>query len=168
MPRISFVKTCLAFFVVVSTTLGASARDLRLEEFFLGHTTAVGKFTTITGFERGFKLNLFGRFNGKTLTLREDFIYDDGERERKTWRFTITGKNTYSGIREDMLAPTTVTVDGDTATFNYRLNLEPEGRNIVRLYDTMVLSADGKSLLNTAKVFKGPLRVGSVRVDFER
>ena len=163
------VATLFAMLLIAFTATNASARDLRLEEFFKGHTTATGSFKTITGFERNFRLELFGRFDGKTLTLREDFFYDDGETDRKTWRFTVTGKNTYSGIREDVLAPTTVTLDGNQGFFNYRVDLEPgEKRNIVRFYDILTLSDDGKTLVNTAKVFKGPLQVATVRVDFKR
>ena len=156
----------LAFAVSFQT---AQARDLRLEEFFLGHTTAAGSFKTITGFERKFRLELVGKFDGQTLTLREDFFYDDGETDRKTWKFKITGDNTYEGIREDVLAPTTISLDGNQGFFNYRVDLEPgEKRNIVRFYDVLTLSDDGRTLVNTAKVFKGPLQVATVRVDFKR
>lgn len=164
-----FVFGFLAMITIALLPVHAVAKDLRLEEFFKGHTTATGSFKTITGFERKFRLDLFGKFDGKTLTLREDFFYEDGETDRKTWRFTITGKNTYSGIREDVLAPTTVRLNGNEGVFNYRVNLEPDGgRNIVRFYDILTLSDDGRTLVNTAKVFKGPLQVATVRVDFKR
>ncbi|MEO1747213.1 MAG: DUF3833 family protein [Pseudomonadota bacterium] len=165
------LRIILATILLTSIPLfsAAHARDLRLEEFFLGHTTATGSFKTITGFERKFRLELVGKFDGETLTLREDFFYDDGETDRKTWKFKITGRSTYEGIREDVLAPTTVTLDGNQGFFNYRVNLEPDGgRNIVRFYDILTLSEDGKKLVNTAKVFKGPLQVATVRVDFKR
>lgn len=145
------------------------AKDLRLEEFFKGRTTATAIFKTITGFERRFTVDLHGTWDGRTLVLREDFLFEDGERDTKTWRFTRTGWNTYSGTREDVIGTTTVTLAGNKAYFNYLVDLQPgQARNIVRFYDTLILSDDGRSLLNTAKVFKGPLPVGSVRVEFSR
>ena len=147
----------------------AAAADLRLETFFAGHTKATGSFRAINGVKRTFEVDLTGRWNGKTLTLREDFVYDDGERDTKTWRFTRTGPDTYSGTREDVIGTTTVRLDGNRAHFSYRVDLDPgPGRNVVRFFDTLELSDDGRSIRNTANVFKGPLPVARVRVDFTR
>lgn len=158
-----------ALLLSLSTTSSAIAKDLRLEEFFKGRTNATASFRTITGLERNFTVKLYGKWNGKTLVLREDFVFDDGEKDTKTWRFTKIGWNTYSGTREDVIGETIVSVIGNKGYFNYLVDLEPgPGKNIVRFYDTLELSDDGKQLKNTAKVFKGPLQVGRVRVDFGR
>lgn len=147
----------------------AEAADLRLETFFAGRTHATGSFRAINGVKRDFTVALHGRWNGKTLTLREDFVYSDGERDTKTWRFTKTGPATYEGTREDVIGTTEVRLDGKRATFSYRVDLDPgPGRNIVRFFDTLVLSDDGRTIANTATVFKGPLPVARVRVDFTR
>ena len=145
------------------------AKDLRLEEFFKGKTTATASIKLITGFERNFTVNLNGKWNGRTLVLREDFLFEDGEKDTKTWRFTKKGWNTYTGTREDVIGETIVSVIGKKGYFNYLVDLDPgPGKNIVRFYDTLELSDDGETLKNTAKVFKGPLQVGFVRVDFKR
>lgn len=150
-------------------TMSAQAREFRLEEFFKGRTNATASFAAITGEKRDFSVKLHGRWNGKTLTLREDFVFDDGERYTKTWRFTKVGWNTYRGTRDDVVGDTLVTVNGNKATFNYLVDIEEgPGENIVRFYDTMILSDDGKTVLNTAKVFKYGLPVAKVRVDFTR
>jgi hypothetical protein len=156
--------------LILTLSIGAAAaRDLRLEEFFKGRTTATASFKTITGVERKFTVELHGKWNGKTLVLREDFLFDDGEKDTKTWRFTKAGWNTYTGTREDVIGETTVSVIGKKGYFNYLVDLDPgPGKNIVRFYDTLILSDDGQTLKNTARVFKGPLQVGSVRVDFKR
>ncbi|NER06543.1 MAG: DUF3833 domain-containing protein [Okeania sp. SIO3C4] len=147
----------------------AAAKDLRLEEFFLGRTTATASFTAITGLQRDFTVKLHGSWDGKTLVLHEDFFFDDGETDTKTWRFTKSGWNTYRGTREDVIGDTLVTVKGNKAWFNYLIDLdEGPDRNIVRFYDTLTLSEDGRTLLNTAKVFKGPVPVARVTVNFSR
>lgn len=165
-----------AFHILVSSLLfalvaaaPASARDLRLEDFFKGHTTATGSFKAINGTNRRFDVDLTGRWNGRTLVLREDFRYADGERDTKTWRFRKTGKDTYTGTRGDVVGDTTVHLSGNTATFTYLVDLDPgEKRNIVRFHDRLVLSDDGKRIANTAWVFKGIFPVARVRVDFKR
>lgn len=162
-------KLAFAFLFTALFATDAAAADLRLEEFFLGRTTATGSFRAINGLKRDFEVLLHGRWDGRTLVLREDFRYDDGERDTKTWRFVKTGPNSYSGTREDVLGETLVKVSGNTARFNYRVDLDPgDDRNIVRFFDKLELSADGRTLLNRANVFKGPLPVARVRVDFRR
>lgn len=151
------------------TVSPATAKDLRLEEFFKGRTTATASFSAITGLTRNFTVDLHGTWDGKTLVLREDFTFDDGEKDTKTWRFTQVGWNTYSGTREDVIGETLVTVKNNKAWFNYLIDLdEGPGKNLVRFYDTLILSDDGNTLLNTAKVFKGPIPVAKVEVNFKR
>ena len=144
----------------------AHSADLRLEDFFKGKTYAYGSFGAITGLHRSFRVDLTGHVRGKVLTLREDFRYDDGERDTKTWIFTRTGPNTYSGTREDVLGETTVRLSGNTARFTYRVDLNPGGKpNIVRFHDKLVLRDDG-TLRNTALVTKFGLPIARVRVNF--
>lgn len=145
------------------------AADLVLEKFFKGSSTATGSFSAINGVKRTFEVKLTGRTRNNTLILIEDFRYDDGERDRKTWRFTRTGPSTYRGVREDVIGDTTVHVSGDTARFTYLVDLDPgPEKNIVRFHDKLVLSSDGQTMVNTATVWKAIFPVARVRVDFNR
>lgn len=163
------IRTTLVLLLTTLLAVPAAAADLRLESFFKGRTEAKGTFRAITGLKREFDVVLHGRWDGRTLILREDFRYADGERDTKTWRFVKTGPDTYTGTREDVLGETRVTLDGNEAHFSYRVDLDPgEGRNVVRFFDKLELSPDGRTLLNQASVFKGLLPVASVRVEFKR
>jgi hypothetical protein len=162
-----------AFFAaaIVSSTILATpafAADAMLN-FFKGKSFATAGFSAINGVKRDFTVKLNGKWNGKTLSLREDFVYADGERARKTWMFTQLSQGKYSGTREDVIGTTTVSVVGNTAKFTYLVDLdEGAGKNIVRFYDTIKFSSDGKSALNTAIVTKYKLPVAKVRVEFKR
>ncbi|MEM8575306.1 MAG: DUF3833 family protein [Pseudomonadota bacterium] len=166
----SVYRTVLAIFLIAFVSAApASARDLRLEDFFKGKTNAKGSYRAINGVSRKFDIDLHGRWDGRTLVLREDFRYANGERDTKTWRFRKTGKNTYVGTREDVVGNTKVRIKGNKAFFSYLVDLDPgERRNLVRFRDTLTLSADGRRIVNTATVFKGPIPVARVRVDFKR
>jgi hypothetical protein len=143
-------------------------RTMHLEEVLPQITRATGSFSAINGVKRTFTVDLKTKWDGKMLTLREDFVYDNGEKDRKTWRFTKTGKNTYQGTREDVVGETTLTVNGKKATFTYVVDLDPTGKtNKVRFRDTMILQDDG-SILNTANVFKFGFPVARVTVNFEK
>jgi uncharacterized protein DUF3833 len=163
-----FPAFAAASLLAILFTLPAQAADLRLEDFFRGKTYAYGSFGAITGLHRSFQVDLTGTVRGNVLKLREDFRYDDGERDTKTWIFTRTGPNTYSGTREDVLGETTVRISGNTARFSYRVDLNNGGKpDVVRFFDKLVLKDDG-TLRNTALVTKFALPVARVKVNFAR
>ncbi len=146
----------------------AADEPFLFEDYFRGHTVAEGSFRAINGVSRKFTVDLNGRWNGRTLTLVEDFAYDDGERDRKTWRFTKTSPTTYVGTREDVVGETLVTIRGDTARFSYKVYLEPDTQeNLVMFYDRMTLRDDG-TVINRALVTKWGLPVAWTKVDFRR
>ena len=163
------LRLALAALAALAAPAAASAKDFTLEGYFHGVSRAVGTFSAINGVNRSFTVRLKGSFNGHLLTLVEDFVYTDGERARKTWKFTKTGPGLYTGTREDVIGATTVRINGNTAKFTYLVDIDAgPGQNIVRFYDTMTLSADGKSIKNRAVVTKFGLPVAKVRVDFAR
>jgi hypothetical protein len=146
----------------------AAAGDFTLEGYFAGKTSAVGSFSAINGVKRKFTVDLMGKWNGKTLTLVEDFAYDNGVRDRKTWRFEKVARDKYRGTREDVIGETLVTINGNTARFSYVADLDPSNKsNRVRFYDTMRLQDDG-TVLNKALVTKFGLPVALTRVEFRR
>ena len=163
------LRALLASMLTIAVPAAAGASDFTLEGYFTGVTRAAGSFSAINGVKRTFDVRLKGRFNGQLLTLVEDFVYADGEKARKTWRFSKKGAGLYTGTREDVVGMTTVRISGDTAKFTYLVDLdEGPGTNIVRFYDTMTLSADGKTIKNRALVTKYGLPVARVKVDFDR
>jgi hypothetical protein len=162
-------RLAIAALAALAVPTTAHSKDFTLEGYFQGVTRASGAFSAINGVKRSFDVRLKGRFNGQLLTLVEDFVYSDGEKARKTWKFTKKGPGLYTGTREDVIGMTTVRISGSTAKFTYLVDLdEGPGKNIVRFYDTMTLSADGKTIKNRALVTKFGLPVARVKVDFER
>ncbi len=167
MHRLSHLVLSCAL-LLGALALPAAAADFRFENYFVGRTVADGQFRAINGVSRKFKVFLTGTWNGRRLKLVEDFVYEDGERDRKTWRFTKTGDNTYSGTREDVIGATLVTIKGNTARFSYDVYLDGAARkNRVRFHDKMVLNPDG-TVLNTAYVTKFGFPVAKTRVEFRR
>jgi hypothetical protein len=162
------ILALLALLVTCAFCQPAQAQTLRLEEFFKGRAYAYGWFGAINGSERRFRVVLDGRWNGRVLSLREAFEYTDGEKDVKTWVFTKTGPNTYSGTREDVIGTTIVTLDGNRATFSYDVDLTPKASpTIVRFFDTLELTPEG-TLLNTAWVTRWHIPVARVNVNFAR
>ncbi|WP_018183948.1 DUF3833 family protein [Kaistia granuli] len=163
-------KLRLVVFVILTLSgfVPASAGAFSLEGYFSGKTSAVGSFSAINGVKRDFTVDLRGTWNGQTLTLVEDFVYSDGERDRKTWRFRKIAPNQYRGTREDVVGDTLVTITGNTARFTYLVDLDAaRKRNRVRFHDTMTLQDNGR-LINNATITKFGLPVAKTRVEFSR
>jgi len=140
-----------------------------LEEALLGRTTARGEFRAITGVRRPFTAHLNGAWDGETFTLVEDFVFDDGERDRKTWRLRRVGPGEYVGTREDVVGQARGFQDGDAFRLEYDVVLPTEngaGRR-VRFRDVLVLTQGG-DVLNNATVGLWGLRVGSVSLVIQR
>ncbi len=164
---------------LLSASIGAAAqpagktagvmRETVMERFFRGQARATGTFRAINGTRRDLDIALRGTVTKTGLTLREDIRYDDGQTERKTWHFVRTGPSTYSGTREDVIGGTTVRVDGNVVRFNYLVDLDPGPKqDVYRFFDTLTFSRDGRTMSNTAVVWKTILPVARVKIDFRK
>jgi hypothetical protein len=133
------------------------------ERDLAGASVARGEFRTITGVRRGFTAHLNGSWDGETLVLVEDFEFDDGERDRKTWRLRRVGPGRYLGMREDVVGEAVGYQDGRAFRLEYDIVLPSEsgrGRQ-VRFRDVMVWGGRGE-VLNEATIGWFGVRVGSV------
>ena len=139
------------------------AKKLVLEKALTGRTLGEGVFVnSFTGGETKFSVVIDGTWDGKVLTLVEDFAYDSGVKERKTWRLTKTAEGRYDGVREDVVGTAAVYEDGPGVRLDYVVTLETGLGDIdVRFQDVMYLGADG-TIANKAVVSKFGLRVGRV------
>lgn len=147
----------------------AATRPFVVERDLVGASVARGEFRAITGTRRGFTANLNGTWDGATLTLVEDFAYDDGERDRKTWHLTRVAPGRFTGTREDVVGEAHGFQDGDVFRLEYDVILPSEngrGRK-VRFRDVLALRADG-DILNNATVGWFGVHVGSVSLVIER
>lgn len=146
----------------------AGAR-LTLAQAFSGRTTGVGVFTVpLTGLERRFTAELNGVVRGDRLTVTEDFTYDDGVKERLTWRFRRTGPTTWQGARDDTVGVAEVDERGSEIRLDYVADIKSKGE-ITRLgfSDVIFRRADGV-VINNAIVTRHGLPIGTVHFELRR
>ncbi len=145
--------------------VAATASPLVLESFFPGRTVGEGVFTNSwTGSERRFSVVIDGSWDGRTLTLVEDFDYADGEKDRKTWRLEQTSPGVYVGAREDVIGKARAWTEGNVVRLEYKVEI---GGWTVDFSDVLALRPDG-SLINVAIVGKWGIRVGRVELVLRR
>ncbi|GGA47108.1 DUF3833 family protein [Pelagibacterium lentulum] len=143
--------------------------SLTLDEAFAGQSRGRGEFVVpITGYRRGFDVDLNGTLSSDTLTVVEDFYWDDGEVQQLTWRFTRTAPGRWSGMREDVVGEADVRETENGITLDYTADIEANGE-VTRLSfsDILYRRADG-AIINEALVRMFGLPVGNVRLVIER
>ena len=137
-----------------------------LQEDLLGKTVGTGNFSAIDGTSRDFVAYMDGQWDGKTLTLVEDFEYADGVKERKTWTFTQLPNGEFSGVREDVVGTARGYQDGDVFRLEYTMAIPNDdgtpGRK-VSFKDVLAKQSDGV-IRNDAVVGMWGVRVGSVNL----
>ena len=147
-----------------------SDRQLNLEEFFTGDLVAHGQFKDILGrVTRRFVVDIEGTWDGETLTLVEDFVYEDNSTERRVWTLRKTGDDTWEGTAPGVQGIATGTEAGDTFNWGYTIDLPVAGGETVRVTfdDWMWLLSDDR-LLNIAYMERFGVKVGEVVIFFER
>lgn len=146
-----------------------SDRKLNLEEFFDGRTIAHGQFQDVFGeVRRRFVVTIDGDWNGKVLTLDENFVYEGGSKENRTWTLTKTGPDTWTGSAPGVLGTASGVERGDTFNWKYRIDLPvPDGTLRVGFDDWMWLLTEDR-LMNIAYMHKGGVRIGQVVIFFEK
>jgi hypothetical protein len=176
----SFTARLIAAFAVLallgacagppSIPVPAGAPPVILERFFLGRTVGDGAFTApIAGVNRPLRVVTNGRWDGRTLTLREDFFFADGERDVKTWRFTRVGPGRYEGTREDVIGKADVRQVGDSVQLTYTADVRGRDGSVTRLdFADTIAPIDGRSVLNKAVVSRFGVPIGEVTLTFRR
>lgn len=169
-----------AVFVAATATTGCvssntleqfetAPRQLVLEEYFEGETTAYGLFEDRFGMvRRQFKVDITGEVEGKRLTLTEKFVYDDGERDTRVWEIDILGNGQYRGTAGDVPVPAVGQVSGNAFNWKYRVDLKV-GDSVwnVGFNDWMFLMQDGV-LINRAYVTRYGIEIGQVTIAFNK
>ncbi len=146
---------------------------LTLVSAFQGRTTGTGVFKVfLTGAERRFTAALNGTVRGKggqrVLTVVEDFVYDDGQKDRLTWIFRETGNGLWSGKREDTVGEAVAVEEDGVIRLTYLADFRsPAGITRLGFEDVIYADAAGE-VINDGIVTRGGIAVGSVRFIIRR
>ena len=135
---------------------------------------AYGQFQDVLGtVRRRFEVQINGEWDGNTLTLTEDFLYEDGATEQRIWSLVKTGDDTWSGTAPGVIGTAQGTENGDTFNWQYRIDLPiPSADGTVETLrvafdDWMWLLSDTR-LLDRAYVKKAGVDIGDVIITFEK
>jgi len=142
---------------------------LILEQYFAGKTRGWAIVQDRAGkILRQFSVDIDGRWDGKTLTLNEDFLYADGETQNRVWKIEKLSNNKYSGTADDVIDKATGIQQGNALNWSYVLKL-PVDSSVYNITfdDWMFLQPDGV-LINRATMSKFGFTVGEVLIFFKK
>jgi hypothetical protein len=145
---------------------------LDLFSFFEGETIAYGIFEDRFGnLKRQFRVNIKGKTDNKTITLDEDFLYDDGEKAKRIWTIEkqINGNTiSYVGNADDVEGKATGSISGNTLNWSYDIYLNIKGSNIKVHFNDWIYQQSNDLAINRAYVSKFGINIGSVTLVFLR
>lgn len=153
---------------------------LVLHEFFSGELTAHGIIKNRSGeVIRYFNVTMTGTWDDQGVgTLAEDFIFNDGSTDSRTWTFTPVAPaslmpedpaslseqyNTkYSAKANDTLSSTPIDISGNAFFMNYDLLINYDGDEIdVNIDDKMYL-INNQTIINESVMTKYGVEVGYI------
>ena len=146
-----------------------TAPAMRLEDYFVGKTSAIGIFQDRFGkLRRQFSAIMTGCVEGDTLHLHEELAYDDGELETRNWQVKKLGETGYEGTCENVVGTARGRVTGNVFNWQYDFRLNIGGRQVtVRFDDTMYLQAGGL-VINRVRMSKFGVTLGTATIIFFR
>ncbi len=150
-----------------SYRLGQPALDLR--RYLNGPIRAHGMVSDRQGrVERRFVAHIIATWRGDEGTLDEDFIYDDGEKQKRIWRLRHLGDGRYTGRADDVVGEAVGAAAGHAFHWRYTMRVPWRGSTIDVDFDDWSFLVDDRVMLNRATITKFGIRLGQVQIAFEK
>lgn len=142
--------------------------NLDLFSYFTGTKRAYGLFQDRFGtVRRRFTVDIVGSVHGDQLRLEEEFLYDDGETDQRTWLIRSLGHNQFVGTADDIIEPAMGKVSDSSLHWRYSMNLKLKKRTIKVDFDDWMYLMPDQVLINRAEVKKFGLLLGTIFICFK-
>lgn len=143
--------------------------ELRIERYFVGKTNAWGIFEDRFGtLRRQFTVEIEGKFHDGVLTLDENFLYSDGETERRVWTIRPGEGGSYEGKADGVVGIARGQAAGNALNWRYDFDLKVgDGTWRVAFNDWLYLQP-GNVVINRAKVTRFGIEIGEITLFFSK
>ena len=133
------------------------------ESFFNGALTAHGVVKDFSGKAiRHFSADIAGCWDEGVGTLDEDFVFDDGETQKRIWTLTPDGDQTYIGTAGDVVGEGLARWQGNAMFLDYTLRIElGDGPIDVKIDDRMYRVSENV-VINESNMRKLGFGVGEI------
>lgn len=123
----------------------ASEPSFELREYFTGPIKAWGIVQDHKGnVTRRFDVDMLGSWDGDIGTLEEDFVYYDGEKQKRIWTIKRINQGQYEGRADDILNTASGEVEGSAMRWAYQMDIDVRDNTYrITFDDWMFLMNDG-------------------------
>lgn len=147
----------------------AQQPTLDLAAYFNGTTDAWGMFQRRGGaVAKRFHVVITGTSGDNTLTLDEQFRYDDGSSQRRVWHLTRAPDGGWRGTADDVKGEAVGELAGNALRWQYTLLLPVDGSTYEMRFDDWMFLMDDCTMINRASMAKFGIELGQVTLMFRR
>lgn len=142
-----------------------SERDPQMipEQFFDGDLTAHGIVKNRSGkVIRTFTADIKAYWDEEYGTLEEDFIFDDGEKQRRVWKLVRQQEGGYIGTAGDVVGDAEGEISGNSMFLEYVLAVPYKDDTINLSIDDRMYLIEPNILVNESVMRKFGFRVGEI------
>jgi len=140
---------------------------LIIEDYLSGNVKAWGILQNRSGkVTRQFSADLNGKWDGKQLILDEQFIWADGEVQKRQWTINKIDEHHYEGTAGDVVGKAKGYSYGPAFKFEYVLLVPVKGKEMKITFDDWIFMQDERVAINRATMTKFGIKVAELTVMF--
>jgi len=137
--------------------------------FFNGPLTAYGMVQDRSGkVIRRFEADLVGSWQGGVGILEEDFLYDDGEEQRRVWYLKKHDGQYYSGTADDVVGSASGQAQGFAFNWHYTMAINVDDKVWNIDLDDWIYQLNETRLINRTVMTKWGFKVGEITLIIEK
>ena len=169
------IITLISLFLLISCTgnnmIPTDFKDqkprLIIEDYLSGNVKAWGILQNRSGkVTRQFSAELNGKWDGNQLILDEEFIWNDGEIQKRQWKINKIDEHNYEGTAGDVVGKAKGYSYGPSFKFEYVLLVPVKGREIKITFDDWIFMQNDRVAINRATMTKFGIKVAELTVLF--
>lgn len=134
-----------------------------------GKLTGWGIFEDRSGkVVKRFRIDMTANWQGNKGTFIENFSFNDGTKQVRTWELTRIDDHHYTGKANDSIGVGQGEVWGNSMHWNYTIKTETDSGTYNLDYDYWMHLIDDKTLINRATLSKFGVTLGDIAVTFHK
>jgi hypothetical protein len=142
---------------------------LVVEDFFSGNLQAFGVVAERGGkVVKRFSCDMRGTWDGTVLVLDEDFLWSDGTKQKRVWRFTKKADGSFSGTADDVVGIAFGEVSGNAMHLVYDLSVPVDGSTTTLHVDDWLYLVTNSVIMNRSSLTKFGLDAAEVFLTIQK
>ena len=117
---------------------------------------------------RKFYVTMNGEWHGNEGTLEEFFVFDDGEKQTRTWKLSVIDDHNFIGKAGDVIGNAKGTQYGNAVRMDYVLRTPVGNKQYDLKIEDWLYLIDEKHLINESKIKKFGLTLGYLTIGFNK